>query len=347
MKRILFWGLLLTLMAAPTLAQPAKRITVTRTEYNGWKDAIILSNGKVEAVIVPSIGRVMQFRYIGEEGVFWGNPDVAGKLVNSASKDWINFGGDKPWPAPQADWPKVTPRAWPPPIGFDANVWKAEALIANFTRMFSPELIGQKNEGGTLVKLSSPIDPNYGIRVVRYVQIDPSKPIMRIKTVFEKAEGEPRKVAIWVITQMKEGDAIFVPMPLDTQFKEGYNKQSKELPEYFNVANGLIQLKRDPKKSTKIGNDAGALLWVGPKHILKIDSPRVANAEYPDNGSSAEVYTNIDPLKYVELEMLGPLQEMKVGDKMERVNTYTLMRRREKTPDAEAREIWGANKPAK
>ncbi|HEX4946500.1 MAG TPA: hypothetical protein VFZ34_07560 [Blastocatellia bacterium] len=153
------------------------------------------------------------------------------------------------------------------------------------------------------------------------------------------------KVGVWVITQMNEADAVFVPIPKGTQYPDGYNKQSKELPEHFKVANNLIELKRDPKKSTKIGNDAGSLLWVGQKHMLKIDSPRVPNAEYPDNGSSAEVYTNLDPLKYIELEMLGPLSEMKVGDKITRTNVYTLMRRSKKTPEAEARKIFNGNKP--
>ena len=80
--------------------------------------------------------------------------------------------------------------------------------------------------------------------------------------------------------------------------------------------------------------------------MLKIDSPRVPNAEYPDNGSSAEVYTNLDPLKYIELEMLGPVREMKVGDVISRISVYTLMRRSGSTPSDEARNIFSGNKPA-
>ena len=39
------------------------RAGVSAAAYHEWKDAILLSNDKVEAVIVPSIGRVMQFRF--------------------------------------------------------------------------------------------------------------------------------------------------------------------------------------------------------------------------------------------------------------------------------------------
>jgi hypothetical protein len=251
---------------------------------------------------------VMQFRFVGEEGVFWENPAVAGKPVNPAAKEWVNFGGDKPWPAPQADWPKITPRAWPPPIGFDASAWEAKV-------------------SGDAVELISPVDPHYGIRALRRIKLDPIKPVMTITTTFEKVKGEPRKVAVWVITQLKDPEMILVPVPNDTKYAEGFNKQSKELPEYFKARKETISLKRDPNKSTKIGTDGTKLIWIGEKHALRLEASRVPNAEYPDNGSSAEIYTNADPLKYIELEMLGPLKEMKIGDKLEQTILYTLMPR--------------------
>jgi hypothetical protein len=296
-------------------------VNITRTEYHGWKDAIVMSNGKVEAVIVPSIGRIMQFRLVGEEGVFWENSEVAGKAVNPTSNIWTNFGGDKPWPSPQSEWPKITPRAWPPPLGFDASPWEAKDLISR------------------TIQLTSPVDPHFGIRVTRDIYLDVRAAIMKIKTTFEKVSGEPVKAGIWVITQVNDAEAIFVPVPKNSPYKEGYNLQSKELPESFAVKDGLIELKRDARKPSKIGNDAGTLLWMNSKYVLRVDSAHVPNAEYPDNGSSAEVYTNPDPAKYIELEMLGPLKEMKVGDRIERVNTYTLLRRRNKDATKEARKI--------
>ncbi len=347
MKRI---AIMVMLLAASAFAQP--RVTVAPTEYNGWKDALILSNGKVEAVIVPSIGRVMQFRYVGEEGVFWENPAVAGKSVNAEAKEWINFGGEKPWPAPQADWPKVTPRAWPPPIGFDSSEWKGEEIFCYKNRPEDhcyPTWMGTRAypPAYTAIHLHSPVDPHYRIKVHRQIRLDAVKSQLTILTTYEKASGAPVKTGVWIITQVNDAEAVYMPIPKGTQYQDGYNKQSKELPEHFNVANGLIELKRDPKKSTKIGNDAGSLLWVGRKHVLKIDAPRVPKAEYPDNGSSVEVYTNLDPLKYIELEMLGPLKEIKAGEWITQTNVYTLMRRSQKTPEAEARNIFKLNKPAK
>ena len=56
---------------------------------------------------------------------------------------------------------------------------------------------------------------------------------------------------------------------------------------------------------------------------FRIDSPRVADAEYPDPGSSAEIYANADRNAYVELELLGPLRVMKPGDQTEGTSIYT------------------------
>ena len=67
---------------------------------------------------------------------------------------------------------------------------------------------------------------------------------------------------------------------------------------------------------------------------------RLRNAEYPDGGSSAEIYTNPDPLPYVELEMLSPLATMKRGAVIEWANTYTLLHRSLSTPEAEALAIY-------
>ncbi len=167
---------------------------VEQREYQGWKDAVWLSNGKVEAIVVPSIGRVMQFRALGDEGVLWENPAFFGKAVDPKAKDWGNFGGDKPWPAPQADWPKVTGRGWPPPIGFDASSWEVTT-------------------GGGTVELRSPVDPHYGVKVTRSIRLKPDAMVMDIATRYDKINGEPCEIAVWVVTQLKHPESMWFPIP--------------------------------------------------------------------------------------------------------------------------------------
>src|ERR1035441_1936304 len=40
-------------------------VSVERTSYHGWPGCYLISNGSVEAAIVPAIGRVMQLRLAG------------------------------------------------------------------------------------------------------------------------------------------------------------------------------------------------------------------------------------------------------------------------------------------
>jgi hypothetical protein len=293
-------------------------VSFEKTSYHGWNDCLILRNSKVQAVVVPTVGRVMQFRFAGEEdGVFWENRSLDGKMPDPKAKEWGNFGGDKTWPAPQSDWPKVTDRAWPPPTAFDSMPVKA-TVEAGFNT--------------ASIRLETAIDPFYGIRTTREIYVVPGEPVMKIRTIYTKVEGEPRNVGIWTITQLKDPVEVLMPVPANSPFKEGYNKQSDALPLGLALRDGLLTLRRDPKKSTKIGNDASKLIWVGKRTVLEIESPRMANAEYPDQGSSVEVYTNADPLPYVELELLGPLHTMKVGDQIEQTMTYSLSNTREKIP---------------
>jgi hypothetical protein len=298
-------------------------ITITQTNYHGWPGSILMSNGKVEVIIVPAVGRVMQFRFAGEtDGPFWENRALDGRAPDPKSPEWGNFGGDKTWPAPQADWPKVADRGWPPPPAFDSMPVKAEV-------------------SGDTVTLLSPVDPFYGIRTRRVIALERDQLAMRIETTYEKVTGEPRKVGVWVITQLKEPVAVFLPVPEASLYASGYSKQSEALPANLRVADGLLSLTRDPKMAAKIGSDAGTLLWVGKKTVLRIDSVREPRAEYPDQGSSAEVYTNPDPHPYVELELLGPLQTLRVGGQIKRSNAYALSRRSKETAEAEARTWLG------
>lgn len=267
----------------------------------------------------------MQFRFVGEnDGPFWENSELFGKAPAPKSQTWGNFGGDKTWPAPQSDWPKITPRGWPPPPAFDSMEVKAEV---------------KETKQGREVELISPVDPHYGIRTRRRIKLDTQHPLMTVTTIYEKVEGEPVTVGVWIITQLKDPQAVFIPLPKTPIFADGYTKQSKQLPAGLKREGQMLSLRRDPKVSTKIGTDAGTLVWVGEQSVLRIDSPRAANANYPDQGCSAEVYTNLDPQKYVELEMLGAQVTLKTGARIVQVNRYMLGKRTKKSAEEEALKI--------
>lgn len=301
-----FLALALLIPVAHTTAADASVTVATQQEHLGWHDAVIARNAVVEAVIVPSVGRVMQFRFVGEtEGPFWENEKLAGQSM--PADPWKaahgSFGGDKTWPAPQSRW------NWPPPDIFDAA-----ALTAKVNADHS-------------VTLTSPVSPRFGIRTVRHITLDPTEPVMRIETTYEKVSGEALPVAVWVITQFRDPVGVFVPIPAKSQFPDGHASNWKG-PAKFLVREGdWLRITRDPAGSYKTGGDGSTLVWAGSNQLLRIDIPRVAGGSYPHDGCSVEVYTNADPVRYVELETLGAEKTLRPGERLSATNTYRLARR--------------------
>ena len=93
--------ILVALIAFPLTwsgSQGQHAITISRRTYHGWPESFVINNGKVEIIVVPTIGRVMQFQFVDEPGVFWENPATYGLKPDPQSPEWGNFGGDKSWP---------------------------------------------------------------------------------------------------------------------------------------------------------------------------------------------------------------------------------------------------------
>ena len=262
----------------------------------------------------------MQFHFVGEDAIFWENPRLLGKSPDPTAKDWQNFGGDKTWPAPQADWPKMIGREWPPPAAFDSMPVKAET-----------------HDG--VIELINPIEPAYGIRARRTISLDPHHPVLTITTVYEKQQGDPVKVGIGVITQFREPERAFMLLPLKSRFPKGYAQLQWTTPADLKVAGRVLSLKGGIQ--SQIGSDANTLVWMSRQFVLRMDSPRVPGAQYGDQDASATIYTSAGPLNYVELEPFGPVSTMKVGDRIERTVTYTLSRRSRKDPLEEAQALAG------
>jgi hypothetical protein len=269
--------------------------------YEGWEDAIWMEGGAAWAVIVPSVGRVMQFGMTGRPGVFWENPKLVGKAM--PADPWTaavgSFGGDKTWPAPQSAW------NWPPPdvfdrVGLDARI-----------------------ERDTVI-LTSPVSPRFGISTERRVRLDPEMSIMTIETIYRKVAGEPVEVGVWVITQMREPDRVFFKASADPRFEGGWSHEWKAPKEVVQVEEGFVSMRRHPKGSYKIGNDSKSILWVGAEDVLLIDVEASAEGAPADGGCHVELYTNGGEVAYVELETLGRLSRMAVGDVISAKNTYSL-----------------------
>ena len=296
--------------------------SVARISWHGWPDCFEIQNGIVAAAIVPAIGRVMQLGLLDDPvGAFWRNSALEGQVHEPPvdllfPREWLNFGGDKCWPAPQSDWPRVQGRYWPPPDAFNSRPMKAVAT-------------------GSSVALTSSIDASFGIQMVRHVELDPSEPVMRIRSEFRKLTGSPVRVSVWTITQMQAPERIAIQLSPQSKFASGYVHLMGAQPADLRIDAGILSLVRHPRELVKIGSDGISMAWVGSSCVVRIDA-EPGPGEYPDGGCITQVYTNPDPLPYVELETVGPLTTMSIGDRIERTAVYTVSPRSISDPQAEA-----------
>ncbi|HUM04408.1 MAG TPA: hypothetical protein VLT90_03045 [Terriglobales bacterium] len=296
-------------------------MTIDRISYHDWPESILLSNCVVEAIVVPALGRVMQFRFAGDEtGPFWENPELHGQLPDAHTNGWLNFGGDKAWPAPQTEWEQHTGQSWPPPSAFDSKPFHASVADEK-------------------VVLVSEVDPHYGVRVVRHIKLLAKSTQLAITTEFQKHEGVDVEISVWVITQLAEPDRVFVLLPGNSHFPNGYQQQRGPSPTDLRRDGRLLSLRRDPREYVKIGTEGTSMLWMNQRMALLICTEETAGV-YPDGGSRTEVYTNPNPHCYVELETTGPLATLAAGARISRTNSYTLVHR--STPDCmlEARRVF-------
>lgn len=281
---------------------------LSQIDYHGWKNCYRLASSSLEAIVVPAIGRIMQLRRTGDEaGVFWENRALDGQMAQANSGTWANFGGDKCWPAPQSEWPRVLGHDWPPPAAFDASPLEASAT-----------------ETGLLLK--SPVDAAWGVRAVRHIELDSDAPVMRVRTEFRKAMGKPVRVGIWTIAQFSDPLCVAIEVPQNSRFAGGFTHLSKPDPEGLAVSGRVLTFVRHPSKFVKIGSDAAEVVWVGLSSVVRMQSEFIAG-EYPDGGCRVEVYTNPGEQKYVELETLGPLVNLEAGQIIEHTTTYTVLPR--------------------
>ena len=131
LQRSIGWALAL---AAPVMAQ----VTVEEIEYEGWANSIEIANSEVRVVVVPAIGRIMHYGFVGGENILWSDPELHGQVLPDGQPNvdeegqyvWTNFGGDKVWPNQQSEFVKINGHSWPPDHAFDGAVHEVELLPA-------------------------------------------------------------------------------------------------------------------------------------------------------------------------------------------------------------------------
>jgi len=256
--------------------------------------SVSLSNGVVEAVIEPEVGRVMRFARFGGESVLWAR-DASG------DEGWKNWGGDKAWWWPQDDWYAIRggdpSMNWPPPEVVDGEPW---AVVES----------GQ----GSLT-MRGPTDPALRAYLRRSFELVEGEAAMLSTTALVPVTGLglagesgrlPERFVPWVVTQVEVDGPVYARLDEGVTTGQAWVKaMSGSATPLRLVGERWVQIDRmNDGRGYKVGLEADVLAvelvdgkWFVQRYVGSRTGGEFAPAE------RAHVYQDG---RYVELEFIGP-----------------------------------------
>jgi hypothetical protein len=298
--------------STPTSAGTTQLKQVT---YQGRK-AYRLSDGRSEAIVVPEIGRVMSYGFVGGPNLLWNNPQKQFK-----EGEWRNYGGDKTWPAPQSFWPVYVGRGWPPLPEWDGGPQTAEVV----------------NDGR--LRTTSAVAKNLGARIVREYSFGADGDLVVAQTI-EKVHGAPMLLSVWNVAQISAPQAVFLPTNPESAYKDNFYWWGKSnVPSVVTpLSPTLLQVRPTYvapfSNGYKIGVDSTvasiAAMWGDTAFLIRTARPK---GSYPDGPETAgfpvELYDSgatETEQHYIEMELLSPLRPFHVGTRWTHTMRWSLHR---------------------
>lgn len=254
-----------------------------QARWENFSEAWHLSNGKIDVVVVPSIGRIMHFGPTTGHNVLWVQPDAA--RYNKQYVGFDNYGGEKIWLWPQETWP---------PAG-DGIRYHAEYR-------------------DNVLTLTSEVIAPYNIQIIRTIALHASKPSMTVTSRFKPAtpEAKPPRVALWTVAQIRLPDLVNVE--LDRDAHPPYIADLGILPAWpiTSLKDRTATFVRDPKLEAKSGLESSAITIVYPEIALRYTATHVAHGLF-DPHTRAQVYVQSDTFNthpphlppYAEIEFVS------------------------------------------
>jgi hypothetical protein len=323
---------------AVSCASMAYAAELTQNQFRGWSSTQ-LSNQFIQVNVTPQLGgRILGYQ-LGGQSFLWANPALQGQVPPptrlGSDGSWLNWGGDKLWPAPQG-WKSADQWPGPPDPVLDGSPQQAKVLA--------------RRGASIALELTSPKDPKTGIQFSRVIRVFDGSSRVQVIARMTNITTRPIRWGIWTVTQLDAGNKLgsgwnpnfytYAPLNPHSQFPHGYRVLfgAETNPEIQpNEIDGLLRL-HDSWVVGKVGLDSsdGWLANVdGSSGYVFVQSFKFQpNAAYPD-GSSLEVWTNglgtieawgrtvqmqtnpIDNPYIVESELLSPYARLAPAEQSE------------------------------
>jgi hypothetical protein len=225
-----------------------------------------------------------------------------GRIVSFAlnGKESLHVDGSVFWPSPQRGW-----GYWPPPAPLDREAYTV-----------------QLSDGRHRLTLTSAVDAKTGFQVIKELCAGSTPGSVRIGYTLANHSAEPKKVAPWEVTRVPGGGLSFFPKATGfthVQTNPGGPAELKPQQE-----DGLVWYAHAPEhRHRKLFRD-GAEGWIAYARaglLLVKCYPDIRPAQFAPDEAEVEVYaaTNV-----VEVEQQGALEELKPGESLNWIVTWTL-----------------------
>jgi hypothetical protein len=274
-------------------AFPAK---IEKTRYNGW-EVYRLTNGIVSLYVAPQLGgRAIQME-LDDQGYFFVNKDLAGKVLpeaqNNLKAGWGNYGGDKVWPAPEGwmndhEWPSV------PYYVLDGSDFHSEIL--------------SEGPGEVAIRVTSPEDLRTGVQFIRTYHLYAGTTRIKVDQTMRNISRRQIRWGIWHLVQNDAADAsdpskpnpelyMYIPLNPHSKFPQGYYQMLGEAghPSYKVLHGGKMLRAHFLYRVGKIGVDSNAGWYAvvnGQKNIAYVETFKYfPELSYPD-GASVETWND-------------------------------------------------------
>jgi hypothetical protein len=276
---------------------------VEKVSYGGWPNCLRIADNDVELIVTTDVGpRVIRYGFIGGQNVF---KEFADQLGRRGEATWQPRGGHRIWIAPEIV-----------PDTYAADNGPVQAVV----RENGVELTGE-------VEREVGIEKSIGVELTR----GGATVTHRVKNAGSKA----RTLAPWALSMMAPGGVGITKFPPRGTHPEDLPPTNPLImwaftdlsdPRWTFTKKYLI-LRQDPANASpqKLGHfnekTVGAYLLGSDLFVKKYDAD--SSKTYADFGASYETFTNGD---FLELETLGPLEEVASGASVEHVEQWSLHR---------------------